>query len=344
MDSVDSDAQHLLGLIVKAAQLDAHQQAERHDLLRQASALLWWLEPRSPPRTIANLLYCLSLPLEQWLDSRLRQGYEGTLQFADEPTMLCNAIALETNPRAGWERVQQIVKNVRDLCKTRPSGDDEYRLFRMFLIEHGVVDADRSLDFLIPLQVSFNSLYEPIPQHLIRLGQVYLCPGCGWPMEIHRRAVSCGAHWCEQTVGIFQWMGDDLVSVKTGKVIQPHPAENKYRLIPALWTFTLIPGLLELRLRDGIGRLGLIAELWPDVDQADLRFTIHDRTYSLDAKVWHSPKNLGLHLASTPFTETFIVIPDYQAQFLETLNEQCFPKEIMSESQCLRWVKKLCQR
>ena len=82
MDSVDSNAQHLLGLIVKAAQLDAHQQAERHDLLRQASALLWWLEPRSPPRTIANLLYCLSLPLEQWLDSRFRQGYEGTLQFA----------------------------------------------------------------------------------------------------------------------------------------------------------------------------------------------------------------------------------------------------------------------
>ena len=139
-------------------------------------------------------------------------------------------------------------------------------------------------------------------------------------------------------------MGEDLVSVKTGKLIQPHPAENKYRLIPALWTFTLIPGLLELRLRDGIGRLGLTGELWPDVDQADLRFTIHERTYSLDAKVWHSPKNLGLHLASTPFTETFIVIPDYQAQFLETLNEQCFPKEIMSESQCLRWVKKLCQR
>jgi len=118
MDSVDSNAQQLLGLIVKAAQLDAHQQAERHDLLRQASALLWWLEPRSPPRTIANHLYCLSLPLEQWLDSRLRQGYEGTLQFADEPTMLCHAIALETNPRAGWERVQQIVKNVREVSSS----------------------------------------------------------------------------------------------------------------------------------------------------------------------------------------------------------------------------------
>lgn len=195
MDSVDSDAQHLLGLIVRAAQLDAHQHTERHDLLRQASALLWWLEPGSPPRTIANLLSCLSLPLEQWLDNRFRQGYQGALQFADEPTMLCNAIALETNPRAGWERVQQIVKNVRDLCRTRLRGDDEYRLFRMFLIEHGVVDADRSLDFLIPLQVSFNSLYEPIPQHLIRMGQVYLCPSCGWPMEIHRRTAARPPRW-----------------------------------------------------------------------------------------------------------------------------------------------------
>ncbi|SUD64191.1 Uncharacterised protein [Pseudomonas aeruginosa] len=49
MDSVDSDAQRLLGLIVEAAQLDARQFAERHDLMRQASALLWWLEPDSPP-------------------------------------------------------------------------------------------------------------------------------------------------------------------------------------------------------------------------------------------------------------------------------------------------------
>ncbi|MBC3205442.1 hypothetical protein HU755_01490 [Pseudomonas sp. SWRI111] len=64
MDSVDSDAQRLLGLIVKAAQLDTRQFAERHDLMRQASALLWWLEPGFPPRTIANLLSCLSLPLE----------------------------------------------------------------------------------------------------------------------------------------------------------------------------------------------------------------------------------------------------------------------------------------
>lgn len=188
MDSVDNDAQRQLGLIVKAAQLDARQFAERHDLMRQASALLWWLEPGSPPRTIANLLSCLSLPLEQWLDSRLRQGYEGALQFADEPTMLCcSAIALQTNPRLGWERVQQIVKKVRDLCRTRAHGDDEYRLFRMFLIEHGVVDADSSLDFLIPLQVSFNSLYEPIPQHLIHSGYIYLCPGCS-PGQVQPRS------------------------------------------------------------------------------------------------------------------------------------------------------------
>ena len=344
MDSVDSDAQRLLGLIVRAAQLDARECAERHDLLRQASALLWWLEPGSPPRPIANLLSCLSLPLEQWLDSRLRQGYEGALQFADEPTMLCSAIALETNPRLGWERVQQIVKKVRDLCRTRPHGDDEYRLFRMFLIEHGVVDADSSLDFLIPLQVSFNSLYEPIPQHLIRSGYIYLCPGCGWPMEIHHRAVSCGAQWCEQTVGIFQWMGDELVSVRTSKLIHPVTAKNKYRLVPALWAFTLIPGLLEMRLRDGIARLGITAELWPDVDQADLSFTANDRTYSLDAKVWNSPRNLGLHLVDTPSTGAIYIIPDYQRQHVDSLSEQCSPKQIKSESQCLRWVKELCQR
>lgn len=106
----------------------------------------------------------------------------------------------------------------------------------------------------------------------------------------------------------------------------------------------MIPGLLEMRLLDGISRMGVSAELWPEVDQADLRFTLVDRTYSLDAKVWHSTKNLGLHLASTPHADTVIVIPDYQAQFLDTLNEQCWPKQIMSESQCLRWVKKLCQR
>ncbi|WAC00599.1 hypothetical protein OSW16_13455 [Pseudomonas putida] len=339
MNSVDSDAQRLLSLIVRAAQLDASQHGARHDLLRQVSALLWWLEPDAPPRTIANLLACLSLPLEQWLDSRLRQGYEGALKFADEPSMLCNAIALESNPRVGWERIQQIVKNVRDLCRTRPHGADEYRLFRMFLIDHGVVDADRSLDFLIPLQVSFNSLYEPIPEHLIRAGQVYLCPSCGWPMEIHRHAVSCGAHWCEQTFGIAQWMEEELVSVKTSKVIPPQPAQNKYRLTPALWKFTLIPGLLERRLRDGITRLGVPVELWPDVDDADLRFSVAGESYSLDAKVWHSPGHLGHHLQNTAHADAMIVIPDYQVQYVSMLNEQCYPRQIMSETQCLRWVK-----
>lgn len=343
MDSVDREAQRLLGLIVKAAQLNARQHAERHHLLRQVSALLWWLEPECPPRTIASLLACLSLPLEQWLDSSFTQGYRGALQFADEPTMLCHAIAMENNPRQGWELVQQTVKNVRDLCRTRPHGDDEYRMFRLFLIDHGVVDADRSLDFLIPLQVSFNSLYEPIPEHFIRAGQVYLCPSCGWPMEISRRAVSCGAYWCEQTVGIAQWVGEKLVSVKTSKELQGCSAKNKYRLTPALWTFTLIPGLLELRLRDRITRLGLTAELWPDVDQADLRFTIDERTYSLDAKVWHSTKNLGQHLAGSAPTKAVIVIPDYQAQYVPSLKEQFDPTQIMSESQCLRWVKKLCR-
>jgi len=200
MDSVDRETQRLLGLIVKAAQLNAaNTPSGTIFCARSAPCYGGWSLNALPARSPA------CLPALQWLNSSFTQGYRGALQFADEPTMLCHAIAMENNPRQGWELVQQTVKNVRDLSRTRPHADDEYRMFRMLLIDHGVVDADRSLDFLIPLQVSFNSLYEPIPEHFIRAGQVYLCPSCGWPMEISRRAVSCGAYWCEQTVGIAQW-------------------------------------------------------------------------------------------------------------------------------------------
>ncbi|MFG0861563.1 hypothetical protein [Pseudomonas sp. CJQ_13] len=343
MASTEGDVQRLINLIVRAANLRREEAAVRFDLLRQVSALLWWLDPETPARSVPLLDRSLSLPIQTWLKPELRQGIEGTLRVGDEPSLLCKELELETDQKAALERCQQIIKNVRDLCATRPQGIEEYRFFRLFIVEHGTVHADANMDFLIPLTVSFSSLFEDLPAHLIKAGKVYLCPCCGWPLPIHRADIWCGSLWCEHQVGLFQWHQRQLISVRTSKPVAGSSAKNLYRLNRGVWKFTLIPGLLERRLWLTLAKLGLNPELWPNVDQYDLQVTVGSQTFLLDAKSWRYPELLARHLNSSPISKAIIIIPDYQANYVTSLREQCHPRQLMTESQFIQKVKRICK-
>jgi len=340
----DATSLRLLDVIVKAAQAMGTDEQEFVSLLGLASGLLWSLKPDEPALPLTTLKRCISLPLEHWLDERLRQGFVGSLRFAGAPSLLCDEMALELDEKRGWERVQSVVLQIRNLCRTRERGEEEYRIFRMFLIEHGVVESNQVLEFLIPLGVGFSTLYEPIPAHDQRAGMIYLCPTCHWPMTLNRSEVRCGSNWCLETGGVYQWRDDALLSTKTSAAVEGQPANNKYRLRTGLWKFTLIPGLLELRLLHRISQLGLQTELWPDVDRADLRVTWEGSEWEVDAKVWASPMLLDWHLRSLSGTPRWIVIPDYQRSFVHSLNENCPSNlQVMTEAQCLRKVLQACR-
>jgi hypothetical protein len=343
MVPIGSDAQRLMSVLASATALDITLIAERTARLRQASAILWWLNPGQPALSVSTLNRYLSLPIEKWIDASLRQGFEGCLQVDNEPSVLCSDIALEYDPNEGLERVQQIVKDVRDRCRLRPRGDAEYRAFRLSLCELPYIHTSQTLDFLVELGVQFKALFEDIPEHLIRAEMFYPCPCCGWPMQIQRAEVCCGSQWCEKTVGVCLWAKGELYSVQTSRLIPGVTAENRYRLNTALWKFTLIPGVLERRLRDRIAKLGLKPVLWPDVDRGDVKVEVADQEIWLDAKVWRSPALLGHQLASSEANGTWIVLPDYQKDYVRSLREQCDPRTVLTESQCVSRIGRLCR-
>ncbi|WP_286901483.1 MULTISPECIES: hypothetical protein [Pseudomonas] len=338
--------QRLLGVIVKAAQSTQTTDLEYAGLLDEASALLWYMKPDVAPLPLTTLKrYIMHFPLEHWLNEEARAGFTGMLQTGGAASLLCDEILMELDPAKGWEQVQAIMLQIRDLCRNREQGEQEYPVIRRFMVEHGMADIDQSLDFLVPIGVGFTALFEPIPLHSQLDGQIYLCPSCGWPMRLDQQHVRCGAQWCWHHVGSFEWRDAGLVSARSTRVVEPRSVDNNYRLKTGLWKFTLVPGLLELNLLQRLTKLGLQPTLWPGVDKADIRFVVGSEEIEIDAKVWASSTLLCDHLANLPARPLWIVIPDYQASHLQSLREAC-PKHVivMTQTQCIRKASKLCQR
>lgn len=113
-------------------------------------------------------------------------------------------------------------------------------------------------------------------------------------------------------------------------------------LNPALWKFTLQPGLLELSLAHALTERGYEVELWPNVDRTDLRIRIGQSTQDIDAKVWVSAHELAKHIEQIPSDlPRWIVIPDYQKQNISLLREHCpLGVRVFTQSQCVQEVQK----
>lgn len=313
--------------------------------LREAAALYWRLNPSTPLLTPLEMEAQLYLPLEDWLDESTRGAYTGTLSIGGQPSPTCTEMALELDPAAGAEEVQKIIKRVRDTLRLRVGGDQNYRRFRSYVIEHPTVERDSDIhDVLVPLGVGLAELYAEIPEHLKRNGQVYPCPVCGWPMILNSSPVSCGSLWCRAMGGNHDWTPDGLINNGSGKIVAGHVANSTLMLRPAIWKFTLVPGLLELSIARRIEEIGLEAILWPDVDTSDVRTFVDGKTINIDAKVWYSASRLATHLKSLSSGQAcWIVIPDYMERDISYLREQSPPQiAVFTESGCIREIRKQC--
>jgi hypothetical protein len=91
------NAEHLLRLLAYAATLCSADRANPLPVLRQASALLWRLEPSGPPISALVLEQKLSAPIECWLSNEIRGDYSGPLLTANMTTQTCNEMMLELN-------------------------------------------------------------------------------------------------------------------------------------------------------------------------------------------------------------------------------------------------------
>lgn len=335
-------AQRLLSLLAQGATLCATDRKKAFPLLQRASALLWRLEPGRSPVTTITLEHKLNLPIEQWLPEAIRADYSGPLLCSNMASQTCNEMMLELNARQLWETIQARVNRVKQACRLRSDGDTLYRNFRLFLIEHGVIAPSQARDVFVPLNLSLSDFYEPIPLHLRHNGLLYLCPECHWPLNTQRHEVSCDSAWCRDKKSLFLRDGTKLVNRVNNSHLEGQDGQERLMLNPALWKFTLQPGLLELSLAHALTERGYEVELWPNVDRTDLRIRIGQSTQDIDAKVWVSAHELAKHIEQIPsHLPRWIVIPDYQKQNIPLLREHCpMGVRVFTQSQCVQEVQK----
>ncbi|MGV8865074.1 MAG: hypothetical protein ACOH2T_28485 [Pseudomonas sp.] len=332
------DPAYLLRLLAQGASLCSTDRSRAFPILQQACALLWRAAPTGRPMSPIELERKLNTPLEQWLPSAIRGDYSGPLLYSNIATQTCNEMLLELDVRTIWEQVQASVNRVKQACRLRSDGESHYRNFRLFLIEHGVIAPTQAGDVFVPLNLSLDEFYEPIPTHLHHNGLLYLCPECNWPMNTQRHEVSCESAWCQDKKSLFVRDGSHLTNRVNHSTLQGQLVEHRQMLKPALWKFTLQPGLLEIALAKALVSKGLEVQLWPDVDRTDLRVRLGDAYQDIDAKVWVSTHELAKHIQSIPSSKPrWIVIPDYQKQSIPQLRQHCgLGVAVFTQSQCVK--------
>ena len=338
----ENTASQLLRALSKCASLLGTNRAAAMPALREAISLHWRLYPSRQPLTLLEMEQQIRLPLESWLDETIRGPYAGPLSIGDHPSPSCIEMALELDPAVGIEKVQGLIKQVRDSCRLRNEGERLYRNFRSYIIKHPIVEQGSDVhDVLGPLGIGLTDLFMEIPEHLKRNRQAYPCPVCGWPMNLNVSPVTCGSQWCVETVGMYDWTPLGLVNCGSGKEISGYPVNSTWMLRAPIWQFTLIPGLLELSIARRLGETGLETVLWPDVDMSDIRVFVKDRVINIDAKVWRSASRLATHIQSMPTNQDYwIVIPDYMVRDLFYLREHS-QLQVFTESGCIREVVKI---
>jgi hypothetical protein len=336
-------AEHLLRLLAQAAALCSTKRTDAFAVLQQASALLRRLQPSTEPLSVIELERQLSVPIEQWLPEAIRADYTGPLLSSNMTTHTSNGMMLELNASQLWEEIQASVNRVKQACRMRSDGETLYRNFRLFLIEHGVIDPAQARDVFVPLNLSLTEFYEPIPEHLRHNGLIYLCPECRWPMNAQRHEVTCDSAWCMDKKSVFVRNGAKLINRVNNSHLEGQASNERLMLKPALWKFTLQPGLLEIAMAQSFAKHGIEAQLWPDVDRTDLRVSLRNAIQDIDAKVWVSAYELAKHIEQIPsHVSRWVVIPDYQKQNISLLNKRCPPGvRVFTQRQCLSEVKKL---
>lgn len=268
------------------------------------------LSARHPTEFIA----LLARPLCEWLPTTLDES----LVQNDQPTDFCRDLFAEAGDDPEAELVQAKIGDSRKrFALVEGGGEREYAAFRRFLIEHGISRRAEAQDALAMSGVRPTELYEEIPatcrvKH--STGSVfYSCPVCRWAMLLHETELACPWPECVSDGARFLLDGDAPRPLGGRPTPTPLAPDDYVRLKRGPWRYTLIPGLVELRLADALNRMEDVSvQLWPGRDRFDLLITIDgSRRWRVDVKDWSNPDALAGRLRQgDPSEEMVVVVPD----------------------------------
>lgn len=311
-------------------------------------------EGNLPPGNLHDLLMHLQKPCRDWgisayqdlfeVDRPLFSEYRGLTEEAED--FLEEYISVE-------ESEQRVMRQILIYCREKLSHGTEqeksqydhwYRTIREFISmpKHALLTAGEVYDFAFSLgepQLSnlFLALYEEVPRPY---DQYAYCPYCGWTL-----AMVHGSHKCTSRTCHLKGEFGDLKSLKG------QTSENLMRLTRGIQRYVLVPGITEHSLYRRIKEDGHDVQLYPEVDEYDLRVFTAFGDIDLDVKEYYSPNRLAEYLNQKgekfQSKQCYLVIPTHVLKevpaFIERvrsrLTSDVCKLQIIRENQVLRLCK-----
>jgi hypothetical protein len=289
-----------------------------------------------------TLLDRFRAPTSEWIDEAesvplLESTYSG-LQTTSYTEFLLD----EYGPEPRLEVAQKVVKTVRQSlfeASDRQEAETQYRAFRQRLIEEPVRPKIEAMTFAKAHGVSLHDLFEVhIPDSCrVSVGEEEVCvpcPRCGYPLRREKDStngepvrLSCQSPRCAgEGATVDVWM-DGRCRVGAGASYEPPPLRETDGLVclrRGIWRYTVLPGLIEVELRDRLAQKSDVeVTMWPELDAYDLRVDTPDASYQVDVKDWTLPRYgiRRLPPRSPDQPTMYIVVPDGRADHLTTLDE-----------------------
>lgn len=277
------------------------------------------------------------------------------------PTRACEELAREHPDFEAELREQRLMGDV--LARCRSSGAQaEYVAFRRMIIErptltHAELVEQLDRPELLRLAAVVHEAYPLVPPHYYQEdGMALTCSRCGCLLRRVPTLASALPRWV-----CVEMSCEDAVNPKGARVGRRIAArESAHWLRPELRRYILAPGRAELALAADLERLGLAVDLWPGVDQYDLRVTFaNGDIWAIDVKEWSNPLRLATEIhpipSDPPWSCAFFVFTDirrahyrretggeYRSVFLErcaALGKPCearYSSEILAEARALQ--------
>jgi hypothetical protein len=205
----------------------------------------------------------------------------------------------------------------------------KYCDFRERLITQALWSFEEAYELADSVGLVPPDLFTEIPSRAVVSvsGQngIYPCPVCGRAMRFNEaeERLSCSSDRCLTRGARFSWNGTSSPTPLGGKKTSFRTTDDGeyYQVRRGIWLYTVLPGLVELDLRDQLSSFADV-QLWPEVDAYDLHVERGDRTWRIDVKDWRRADLLLERLRADEWEdEIWIVVPDDrsdQVRFLES--------------------------
>jgi hypothetical protein len=294
--------------------------------------------------TPVDLVTALHRPLGEWLPGANSDAVLARLVVLDSTDQLTDEtyeigwdytvelLAEQEDPGTRWlpawrvHRIEQIEGAA--FHALRAGTDEDYARGRRFLVEHPAGSRVAVLTARNELGIPPLTAFEEIPFERRWRDWWWGCPTCRWPMRVRSQQVQCDFPRHEAAYLLSNSRsGAPSLHPLTGGRRSPRaqPVDGAVCVDESVWRYIVVPGVVEVRLRDRIAALpGVRADLYPQKDLYDIRALPEDGDpppwdFALDVKDFASARALARKLTERPIAAGILVLPRYRRNQLDEL-------------------------